>query len=119
MNLPGNGRRKPKASFRFLRAQSLAYGFLVFGTEGRLIEQFDENAGLRFEDGIHALSGYFRPASDRLNGHAGIAFLFEELPGGFDNPSAGIRGLPLANQGFVGTPLGLRQTAKIIASFTQ
>ena len=74
MDPPGNRGRQPKAGFRVLRALGLAYGFLVFGAERRLVEQFDENPCLRLEDGVDALSGDLRTASDRLNRHPGIAF---------------------------------------------
>ena len=119
MNLSGDRGREAQASFRILRAQSLLYSFFVCGAECRLIEQFEENAGLRFEDGIDALGRDLRPASDGFHRHAGITLFLQELPGGFDNPLPGICRLAFTNEGFVGTSLGLCQTSKSIASFSQ
>ncbi len=98
MDLPGNASREPQTNFRVARAQCLPDGVLVIGPKCGLIEKFDEDSRLRLEEGIHALSRYLRPPRDRVDGHSGVAFPLQELPGGFDDAAPGVACLALANQ---------------------
>ena len=113
VNLPGKAGGEPQTSFRFARAQRLAYGVLVIGPKGRQIKKLRENSRLRLEEGIHALGRHLRPPRDGFDGHSGIAFALQEPPGGFDDAPAGVARLALPNQRFVGTLFYFRHTAKL------
>ena len=63
-----------------------------------MIEKFSEDAGLRFEDGVDALRGDLSAPGYGLNRHAGITLGFEKLACGFDDATAGIAGLALADE---------------------
>lgn len=77
-----------------------------------MIEKFGEDAGLRFEDGIDALRGDFGTLGYALNRHAGITLGFEKLARGFNDATAGIAGLALADEGGVGALFGLHHSGK-------
>jgi hypothetical protein len=97
MDLPGDVGGEPQAGFGVTVAPGLQDDVLIDGSKAGLIEKFNEDSLLRLEDGIHALGRYLRPLRDRLDGHSGIAFALQEPQGGFDDASAGVACLALAN----------------------
>src|SRR5207244_13457267 len=96
-DLPGNAGRKPQAGFRISRTQCLPDDLLIVRPKRGLIEKRDQDSGLRLEDGIHALGRYLRPLRDRFDGHSGITFTLQELPGGLDDAPTGVARLAQTN----------------------
>lgn len=110
--LAGNARRQPQTLFRIVRIGRPPDHRLVLSPEHGLVQHCNQDSGFRLEKGIDSLSRHLRPASDGIDGHPCISFGFEEPAGCFNDSPAGIAGLPLANERFVGAFLGFRQHGK-------